>query len=165
MDKIQTNAGMQFTSKDFHEVIFLRGVRLSLAAPDHQEMNSQVEATWRKLRTITLSIMVHTRVSDEYLHFALMYMTDHIFPVIRTKHLVNQYGEPITPRKMETGTKPLVSNLHVLLCPCVARKATAQVDKKALNMHHQSQKDFCGIFIGFPKHQKVTSYTYPVHEK
>ena len=53
-----------------------------------------------------------------------MYITDHIFPVLPVKHLVNQDGEPITPHKLETGTKPSVSNPHVLFCTCVVLKAT-----------------------------------------
>ena len=81
--------------------------------------------------------MVHARVSDEYIHFALMYTTDDIFPIIPIKHLVNQEREPNRPHKLSTGTKPSVSNLHVCFCPCVVQKATAHVDKKALNGYHQ----------------------------
>ena len=55
--------------------------------------------------------------------------------------------------------KPSISHLRVLLCPCVVRKDTAHVGTKALNMHHQSQKCFHGIFIGIPQHQKG----YPVY--
>ena len=32
-----------------------------------------------------------------------MYMADHILPVLRIKHLVNQDGEPTTPQKLTTG--------------------------------------------------------------
>ena len=46
MDRIQTDAVTQFTSKEFQEGISVRGVGLALAAPDHQEMNGQVEVTW-----------------------------------------------------------------------------------------------------------------------
>ena len=53
--------------------------------------------------------MVHVRVSDKYIHFALMYMTDHIFPVLPIKNLVNQDGETTTPHKLATGTKISVS--------------------------------------------------------
>ena len=42
-------------------------------------MNGQVEVIWRTLRTIAHSLMVHVRVSEAYIHFALMYTTDHIF--------------------------------------------------------------------------------------
>ena len=58
------------------------------------------------------------------------------------------------PFKLATGTKPSVSHLCVLFCPCVVRKATAHIDKKELNMRHQAQKGFHGIFVGIPHHQK-----------
>ena len=83
-----------------------------------------------------------------------MYTTDHIFPVLPIKYLVNKDSKPTTPFKLATDTKPSVSHLCVLLCLCVVRKATAHVDKKALNMRHQGQKDFRSIFVGIPQHQK-----------
>ena len=84
-----------------------------------------------------------------------MHTTDHIFPVLPIKDLINEYGYPTTPFKLATGTKPSVSHLRVLFCPCVVRKATAHVDKKALNMCHQAKKCFHGIFVVIPQHQKV----------
>ena len=45
IDRIQTDTGTQFISKEFHEVIYVPGVRLALAAPEHQENNGQVEVT------------------------------------------------------------------------------------------------------------------------
>ena len=83
-----------------------------------------------------------------------MYTIDHIFPVLPIKDLINEDGDPTTPHKMATGTKPSVSHIHVLFCPCVVRKATAQVETKTLNMCHQAQKGFCGIFMGIQQHQK-----------
>ena len=117
-------------------------------------MNSEVEATWRTLRTIVHSILVHTRVSDEYIHFSLMYTTHCIFPVLPIKRLINQDGEPTTPHKLATGMKPSVANLCVLFFPCVVQKSTAHVDGKALNMCHQPQKGFWGIFVGIPQQPK-----------
>ena len=58
------------------------------------------------------------------------------------------------PHKLETGMKPSVSRLRVLFFPCVVRKATAHVETKTLNMRHQAQKGFRGIFVGIPEHQK-----------
>ena len=83
-----------------------------------------------------------------------MYTTDHIFPVLQIKDLINEDGDPKTPHKLATGTKPSVSHLRVLFCPCVVRKATAHIETKALNMSHQAQKLFCNIFVGIPDHQK-----------
>ena len=91
-------------------------------------MNGKVEVTWRTLRTIAHAHMVHTRVPEIYVHFALIYTTDHIFPVLPIKDLINEYGNPTTSYKLETGTKPSVSHLRVLFCPCVVRKSMRHVE-------------------------------------
>ena len=96
-------------------------------APEHQEMNGQVEVTRRTLRTVAHSLMVHDRVPEVYFYFTLMYTTDHIFPILPIKYLINEDGDPTMPHKLATGTKPSVSHLRVLFCPCVVQKATAHV--------------------------------------
>ena len=83
-----------------------------------------------------------------------MYTTDHIFPVLPVKYLMNEDGNPTTPHKLATGKKPSVSHLHVLFCPCFVRKATAHDETKTLNMCHQAQEGFSGIFVGIREHQK-----------
>ena len=117
-------------------------------------MNGQFKVTHIMLRTFAHSLMVHARVSKAYIHLALMYTTYHIFLVLPIKYLINEDGEPTIPFKLVTGTKPPVSHLRVLLFLCVVRKATAHVDRKALNIRHQAQNCFCGIFVGIPQHQK-----------
>ena len=109
--------------------------------------------------------MVHTRVSDEYRHFSLMYTTGHILPVLPTKHLINQDGEPTIPHNLENIMKPSVSNPCVLFCPCVVQKQTAHVDTKELNMCHQPKICFRGIFVGIPQHQKVYLINIPSTQK
>ena len=139
---------------EFKDECQTRGVCLMLAAPEHQDMNGQVEVTWRTLRTFAHALMIHDRVPEVYVHFALMYTTDHIFPVLPIKDLINEDGDPTTPHKLATGTKPSVPHLRVLFFPCVVHKATAHVETKTLNMRHQAQKGFRGIFVGIPEHQK-----------
>ena len=46
MEIIQTDAGMQFTSKEFQEYLSANGVKLALVEPYDQDMNGQVEVTW-----------------------------------------------------------------------------------------------------------------------
>ena len=106
------------------------------------------------MRTVAHSLIVHARVPEVYVLFSLMYTIDNIFTVIPIKDLINEDGDPTTPHKLATGTKPSVSYLRVLFCPCVVRKATAHVETKTLNMRHQSQKGFRGIFVGILEHQK-----------
>ena len=99
--------------------------------------------------------MVHDRVPEVYVHFKLMYTTYHIFPVLPIKDIINEYGDPTAPHKLETGTKPSVSHLRVLFCTCGVRKATAHVETKTLNMRHQAQKGFAVSSVVFQIIKKV----------
>ena len=74
-------------------------------------MNGQVKVTRRTLRTIVHYLMVHATVLEAYIDLALMYTTDHIFPVLPIRDLINKDGEPTTPFKLATGKKPSVSHL------------------------------------------------------
>ena len=98
--------------------------------------------------------MVHDRVLEAYIRFALIYTTYHILWVLPIKYMINKDDEPTTIFKLATGIKPSLSKLRLLFCPCVVRKVTAHVETKALNMHHQAQNVLCGIFDGIPQHQK-----------
>ena len=130
LERISADAATQFTLTDFKEECKTHGFCLTLAAPEHQEMNGQVEVTWRTLRTVAHTLIVHARVQEVYVHFALMYTTDHIFPVLPIKDLINEDGDPTTPHKLATATKPSVSHLCVLFCSCVVGKDTAHVETK-----------------------------------
>ena len=86
--------------------------------------------------------MVHARVLEAYIHFALRYTKDHTFLVLPIKDLINEDGDTTTPYKVAIGTKHSIPHLRVLSCPCVVQKATAHIGTKALNMCHQAQKQF-----------------------
>ena len=92
-------------------------------------MNGQFKVTWRTLRKIAHSLMIHARVLEVYIHFEFLYTTDHISLVLPIKYLINEDGEPTMPFKLATGTKPLVSHLR-LFFSCVVRKDTSQIDKR-----------------------------------
>ena len=109
--------------------------------------------------------MVHTRVSEAYIHFAFMYTIDRIFLVIPIKDVINEDRNPTAPFKLATVTKPSVSNLRMLFFPCVVQKATSYVGTKALNMRHQAQKGFRSIFVEIPQHQKVYRVYVPSTRK
>ena len=128
-------------------------------------MNVKVEVTWRTLCTIVHLFMVHACFLEAYIYFALIYMVDHILPVIPIKDLINEYGNPTTPLKLATCKKPSISHLRVFFFTCVVRKAIAHVGTKALNMRHQAKNGFCGIFVGIPQHQKGCLFYVPHNRK
>ena len=165
LERISADTSTQFTLTEFKDECQTHGFRLTLAAPDHQEMNRQAEVKFRTLRTVVHSLMVHARVPEVYVHSLLMHTTDHIFRVLPIKNLINEVGDPTTPHKLATGTKPSVSHLRVLCCPCVVREAMAHAETRTLNMRHQAQKRFCVIFFGIPEHQKRISRVHTQYKK
>ena len=62
---------------------------MKISTPEHKGMNRKVEVKWRVLRTNAHSRKIHARVSEAYIHFVLIFMTDHIFPVLPIKYLKN----------------------------------------------------------------------------
>ena len=89
------------------------GVHLALAAPEYKEMNKQVKVTRRTLRIIAHSLMVHARVLEVYINFALMYTTNHIFWVLPIIDLINKDGDTTTPYKLATGKN---LKYHIYAC-------------------------------------------------
>ena len=75
LERISADVGTQFISTDFKDECQIRRIVLTLAAPEHQDMNVQVEVTWRTLCTFAHTLMVHARFPEVYVHFALMYTT------------------------------------------------------------------------------------------
>ena len=76
--------------------------------------------------------------------------------------MLNQNGEPTTPHKLATGMKCSESKPYVLFFHVMQK---LHVETKVLNMHHQSQKRFCVIFIGIPQHQKGYLVYVPIKWK
>ena len=86
-----------------------------------------------------------------------MYTTDNIFPVLPIKDLINEDGDPTTPQKLATGTKPSVSHLPVLFCPYVVRKATAHVEPKGVKYASSSTKRVLSYLRWYSKASKRIS--------
>ena len=154
LERISVDASTQFYPMDFKDECKTCGVWLTSAAPEHQQMKGQVKVIRRMLRTIANSVMVHARVLEAYIHFTLMCTADHIFPVLTIKNLINEADNSTTLFRLMTGTKPSISHLHVLFCPCVVQNSTARIGTKSLNMRLQEQNCFRCIFVGITHHQK-----------
>ena len=67
LERITSDAGTHFTLMEFKDEFQTCGVRLTLLASEHQEMNGQVEVTSKTLRTVAHTLMVHARVTNELL--------------------------------------------------------------------------------------------------
>ena len=117
-------------------------------------MSRQLKSTWIIVHAIAHSLMVHTRVLEDYIHFDFMYTAYHTLTFLSIKDLTKKTGNLTTTFKPATGMKHSILHLNVSFFPCVVQKATAYIGTKELNMCHQSEKGFRGFFSGIPQRQK-----------
>ena len=82
------------------------------------------------MHKIAHSLMVHARVLEAYIHFVLIYTTDHIFPGLPIKDMINEYGDPSMPFKLAKGKKPSVSYLRVLFFHVLYGKLLRMLTKR-----------------------------------
>ena len=150
-EKLKSDSGSQFTSKEFRAYCCHNGVCLSLAAPKQQWQNNRAERTWQTIHNMARSMLVHARLPDDYWYHAVRYASA-VFNVSPVQGLKNAKGECDTLFELFTGRKPLISQFRVFGCPVVAKKWTVLIDGK--RRENSTQRGIRGVFIGFPANQK-----------
>jgi len=71
LTKIWSDAGSQFTSREFADFCRKRQIHLSLAAPKKQYQNHLAERTWQTLSNMAHSLLIHSRLPDTFWYHTL----------------------------------------------------------------------------------------------
>jgi hypothetical protein len=72
-EKIKSDSGSQFTSKEFRAYCRNNGVCLSLAAPKQQWQNHCAERTWQTIHNMARSMLIHAWLPDLYWYHAVRF--------------------------------------------------------------------------------------------
>jgi hypothetical protein len=161
---VRVDAGTQFSSRAFRNKCNAANIKVSLAAPKHQEMNGLCERTWQSLRQLAFSFMNYARVSEEFGDMALEHAWK-VFSVLPIKEL-SEPNKLITPYEKHYGRKPSLRKFRVLFCPCVYkvydREKTITISAedgkkkrltKRFNSSNHPQRGVIGIYVGHPRGQ------------
>ena len=106
VNNVHTDAGSAFKSAEFISDCEQHGIKVTFAAPRHQEMNGICEQAWQSIRNIAFASLVHARVGYEYLSFALEHAWK-IHACLPIKNLQKD-GVPVSPYGLFFGTKPCI---------------------------------------------------------
>ena len=151
VSNIHADAGTAFTSKEFISDCEQYGIKVSLAAPRHQEMNGICERTWASIRNIAFSFLVHARVGFEFYSFAL----EHAWKVHACLPIKNlsKNDKPISPYEYFFGNKPAIRRFRVPFCPCVVNiDQRRDVDtRQTLDRRNHPKRGIHGIHVGLPR--------------
>ena len=127
-------------------------IKVTFAAPRHQEMNGICERAWATVRNIAFSFLVHARIVFEFFPLAL----EHAWKVHACLPIkdVQVNDQPITPFEYFFQAKPTLSRFKVLFCPCSVNIGPTK-DKKTkqiLNRKNNPERAIRGIHVGIPRH-------------
>ena len=155
VEKVHADAGSAFKSAEFTSDCEQHGIKITFAAPQHQEMNGICERSWQSIRNIAFAFLVHARVGYEYLTFAL----EHAWKVHACLPIknVSLNGTPISPYELFFNKKPRIHRFRVLFCPCVVNvdQRTDLALGTQLNRQNSSERGIRGIHVGLPQIQQA----------
>ena len=165
-----------FKSAEFLTLCEQNHIKVTLAAPRHQEMNALHEANWRTVRAIAFALMNQAQVGMEWFPFALEQAWK-IFSVLPHKALTEITGVVRCPLGVFLRDEDVrVGKFRVMFCPVVANLSDGikyskedqqekpvslgKDDKYPLSdaaqqllvtRQNESQRAFRGIHVGIPR--------------
>jgi hypothetical protein len=149
---IRTDAGSNFTSKQFADWCKDEMITLTIAGPKHQEQNAFVEKAYGTASRMARSMLVNAHLPMEFYQLALRYACKQL-RVLPAKGLVDCEGNPTTTYAILNGKKPKILRFKVFGCPVVFKRYMPYIDGKATTEFKELQQGTRGVFVGFPINQ------------
>ena len=146
LEGVRSDADKAFTSKEFHEMCVERKLKLSFASPRHQEMNGLAERSWRSVRDLAFSMMVHAQVGDELYDFA----HNHAWKVFNCLPISGLQKEckSTTPFELFFGQAPSLRRSKVLFCSAIMAIGEKTFEGRTLDRRNNPERGIRGIHVG-----------------
>ncbi|KAG7340238.1 reverse transcriptase RNA-dependent DNA polymerase [Nitzschia inconspicua] len=160
INRIHGDFDPTFRSEELRRNAAQYNIRISFAAPRHQEQNGIHEANWRNIRNLAFAMMTQARVPRKFFHFAFEHAWK-IHAVLPHKALTRTDGTVQTPLGVFEGQPVGIESFRVLFCPVVMTYDSINLRSKdergrdirtSYNRQNQPQRGIRGIHVGLPKH-------------
>ncbi|KAG7362456.1 integrase core domain containing protein [Nitzschia inconspicua] len=160
MRRIHGDYDSAFRSEELRSKFAQFNIKISFAAPRHQEQNGIHEANWRNIRNLAFAMMNQARVPKKFFHFAFEHAWK-IHAVLLHKALTRADGKVQTPLGVYEGKPVGIESFRVLFCPVVmtydsinlrSKDATGKQLITSYNRRNNPQRAIRGIHVGLPRH-------------
>ena len=118
---IRSAAGTEFRSNTSRNLCAERGIRLSSAAPKHQEQNCLVQRHWRTILKLANTMILHAKLSRKFFYCAVKY-AQRGYDVIPVKELYDSDGLPAIPYQLSSYSKPNIRHYRVFGGPAIFKR-------------------------------------------
>ena len=153
VEYIRGDADSVFRSSEFQAFGVDNDIAISIAAPDHQEMNSICERAWATIDNMGRSMCVHARLGNHFFYHSRKYAS-HIINLLVPKDLLDEHGTPTTPHFLAFQRKPRIGHLRVFGCPVSFKRHRPSHEGQVITKKQQLQRASTrGIFVGLPPKQ------------
>jgi transposase InsO family protein len=118
LEQVHGDFDTSFRSNEFTQLAAKANIRLSFAAPRHQEQNGLCEANWRNIRDLAYALMNHAHMNMTFFHCALEHAWK-VHSVLPHKALTKEDGTVQCPLGVHFGKPVRISDFRILFCPVV----------------------------------------------
>ena len=113
VQKMRSDNGGEYISKEFREILVNHSIKHELSAPYSPHQNGTAERNWRTLFEMGRSMLIESKLPKYLWTYAIITAT-HIRNRCYVKRIEN------TPIGLITGTKPNLSKMHIFGTVCYA---------------------------------------------
>jgi hypothetical protein len=154
-------------SQEFVTLTSEEGVRITYAAPRHQEQNRVCESSWRNVRNLAFAYMNDAQVDMSFFPFALQHAWK-AYATLPHSALTTETGESQSPHLVYFNRPASIVNFKVLFCRVIMNhdnifvinplhdvKQRKKPRLDALNRKSNSQRGNRGIHVGLSQDSKT----------
>ena len=162
LDHIHGDFDAVYRSNEFTRLAAEANIKLSFAAPRHQEQNGICESNWKNVRNLAYALMNHAHVDMKFFHFALQHAAK-IHAILPHRALTKEDGQVQCPSGVYLGSTINISDFRVLFCPVVMTYDSVFVSNQGnkessrrqprlqhMNRKNNPQRGMRGIHVGVP---------------
>jgi transposase InsO family protein len=155
-----------YCSNVFTRLAAEANIRLSFAAPRHQEQNGICESNWQHVRNLAFALMNQAHVDVPFFHYALQHAYK-VHSVLPHSALTKKDGTVQCPAGVYFGSAVSISDFRVLFCPVVMTYDSVFVSNQRseesnrrqpklqqMNRKNNPQRGMRGIHVGVPTNTK-----------
>jgi hypothetical protein len=167
IEQIHVDFDATFRSQEVVALTTKEGVRITYAAPRHQEQNGICEANWRDVRNMAFAYMNNAHVDMSFFPLALERAWK-VYATLPKSALTTETGESQSPYLVYFNRPASIVNFKVLFCPVIMNYDNIFVRnplydgeprKKprldALKRKNNSQRGIRGIHVGLSQDSKT----------
>jgi hypothetical protein len=166
LEQLHGDFDSTFRSEEFTTLMSEAGVRVTYAAPRHQEHNGICESNWKNIRKLAFAFMNDAQVDLSFFPMAL----EHAWKVHATlphTALTMESGDTQSPHLVYFGKPARVADFKVLFCPVImnyddmlVRNPNSYETNKhpkleRLNRKNNSQNGLRGMHVGVSRHSRT----------